>query len=108
MKNKISKLLLDLGMPPEMSGYLYAKEAIQITLDTPNSAYRWCDTYDKVADKFSTTGKRVERSIRHVLKRTQENGTVEYVEMFRMNATKPPTVSNFLAKVAEHIKMQDS
>ena len=103
MKNKISKLLLDLGMPPEMSGYLYAKEAIQITLDTPNSAYRWCDTYDKVADKFSTTGKRVERSIRHVLKRT-----VEYVEMFRMNATKPPTVSNFLAKVAEHIKMQDS
>jgi len=107
MKNKATKLLLDLGMPPELAGYLYAREAILITIDTPNSAYRWCDTYDKVAEKFSTTGKRVERSIRHVLKKTQENGTIEYVEMFYGNITKPPIVSRFLATVAEHVKMQE-
>ena len=108
MKNKTTKTLLTLGVPPEMSGYLYAREAIQIILNTPNSAYRWCDTYDKVGEKFSTTGKRVERSIRHAIKKTQENGTVGYVEMFHMNMIKPPTVSHFLATVAEYLKMQDS
>ena len=108
MQNKISKTLLVLGVPPEMSGYLYAKEAIRIIMDTPNSAYRWCETYDKVGEKFSTTGKRVERSIRHALKKTQENGTLEYCEIFHMNIMKPPTSSNFLATVAEYIKMQGS
>jgi len=108
MKNKTTKLLLTLGMPPELDGYLYAREAILIILNTPNSAYRWCDTYDKVGDKFCTTGKRVERCIRNAVKKTQENGTVEYAEMFYGNITKPPIVSRFLATVAEHIKMQDS
>jgi len=108
MKNKTTKLLLTLGVPPETSGYLYAREAILLTLNTPNSSYRWCETYDKVAEKFSTTGKRVERCIRHTLKKTQESGTVEYVEMFYKNTTKPPIVSRFLATVAEYLKMQDS
>ena len=70
MQNKTTKLLLGLGMPPEVAGYLYAREAILLTLNTPNSAYRWCDTYDKVGEKFSTTGKRVERCIRHTIKKT--------------------------------------
>ena len=108
MKNKTTKLLLMLGVPPETSGYLYVKEAIPITLNAPNSAYRWCETYDKVGEKFSTTGKRVERSIRYTVKKTQENGTVEYAEMFHGNIVKPPIVSRFLATVAEHLKMQDS
>ena len=109
MKNKTTKTLLVLGMPPEMSGYLYAREAIQIIMSTPNSAYRWCETYDKVADKFSTTGKRVERSIRHALKKTRENGAILYLETFQhMSVNRPPTVSHFIATVAEHLKMQDS
>ena len=108
MQNKTTKLLLGLGMPPEVAGYLYAREAILLTINTPNSAYRWCDTYDKVGDKFCTTGKRVERCIRNAVKKTQENGTVEYAEMFHANIIKPPIVSRFLATVAEHIKMQDS
>ena len=108
MQNKTTKLLLLLGMPSELNGYLYTREAILLTINTPNSAYRWCDTYDKVGDKFCTTGKRVERCIRNAVKKTQENGTVDYVEMFYLNMIKPPTVSNFLATVAGHLKMQDS
>ena len=108
MQNKITKLLLKLGVPPETSGYLYTREAILITINTPNSAYRWCDTYDKVAEKFATKASSVERCIRHAIKKTQENGTVEYAEMFYGNITKPPIVSRFLATVAEHIKIQDS
>ena len=108
MKNKTTKLLLGLGMPPELDGYLYTREAIQIILNTPNSAYRWCETYEKVADKFATKASRVERGIRHAIKKTQENGTIEYVDMFYGNITKAPIVSRFLATVVEHIKMQDS
>ena len=107
MQNKTTKLLLALGVPPETSGYLYAREAILLTMNTPNSAYRWCDTYDKVGEKFSTTGKRVERCIRHAIKKAQENGTVEYVEMFHMHIVKPPISSHFLATVAEYLKMQE-
>jgi len=40
MKNKTTKLLLKLGMPTELDGYLYAREVILLTLNTPNSAYR--------------------------------------------------------------------
>ena len=108
MINKTTKLLLALGVPPATSGYLYAREAILLTLNTPNSAYRWCETYDNVGEKFSTTGKRVERCIRHAIKKTQENGTVDYAEMFHGNMVKQPIVSRFLATVAEHLKMQGS
>ena len=108
MKNKTTKLLLKLGMPTELDGYLYARELILLTLNTPNSAYRWCETYDKAGYKFSTTGKRVERCIRHAIKKTQENGTIEYADMFYQNITKPPIVSRFIATVSEHLKMQDS
>jgi len=107
MKNKTTKLLLALGVPPETSGYLYAREAILLTLNTPNSTYRWCETYGKVGEKFSSTGKRVERCIRYALKKTQESGTVEYAEMFHANIAKPPIVSRFLVRVAEHLKMQE-
>jgi len=107
MKNETTKLLLKLGVPPETSGYLYTREAILITINTPNSAYRWCDTYEKVAEKFSTTGKRVERCIRYAIKKTHDNGTVEYAEMFYKNTTKPPIVSRFLATTAEYLKAQE-
>jgi len=106
MKNRTTKLLLDIGVPPQMDGFKYARTAILELTKIPNSV-RWCELYEKVAEQHSTTGKRVERSIRHTIHKTQENGTVRYCDIFPNNIITKPMTSQFLATVAEIIKMED-
>ena len=107
MQNKTTKFLLDLGVPPHMNGFKYARTAILELIQTPNSNHRWCELYEKIAEQHSTTGKRVERSIRHSIEKTQETGAVKYCNIFPNNIISKPPTGQFLATVAEIVKMED-
>lgn len=63
----IIDLLHLLGVPSNMKGYLYIKEAINIMYHTNNNMVFNRDIYPLIADKYNTTISNVERSIRHAI-----------------------------------------
>ena len=75
MKNNnyaTNKLLLEVGISPDLSGYHYLTEAINATKETLLSGKvndKITVLYDNIATKFNTTGIRVERAMRHAVEK---------------------------------------
>lgn len=64
LKNKTIKILLDLGISPELRGFRYMIFAVQeIKLGTEETV----KVYEKVAKRTGTSKSQVERCIRHAI-----------------------------------------
>lgn len=87
-EQKVAKLLQGFGIPTNIKGYLYLKEAIPAWKRNPNQKFV-SELYSNVAEKFGTTATRVEHAIRHALE-------VAYGE-------DRPTVSRFITIAAEKL-----
>lgn len=66
-----NKLLLEVGVSPDLSGYRYLVEAINTTKENMinNEIYKITMLYKDIGKKFHTTGTRVERAIRHAVEK---------------------------------------
>lgn len=108
---KISKILKQLGILPNLSGYGYSKEAINMVLEDDSAVRRGVTKviYPAVARKFHTTSSRVERAIRHAVERAWTRGDAELMEdIFGWGISADrgkPTNSEFIAGVADYIKL---
>lgn len=75
MKNNnyaANKLLLKVGVSPDLSGYHYLVEAISTTKDAclnGNVNYKLTSLYADIGKKFDTTASRVERCMRHAVEK---------------------------------------
>ena len=66
MEEKIVKLLLSLGIPPNLKGFRASVYAIEIILKDPNALDLVTKRiYPEVAKRCGSTASRVERAIRH-------------------------------------------
>ena len=72
LNNKINKLLLELGIAPNLTGFKYLVEAISIKVQ--NSDTNATDIYYQIAENQNTTSVRVERDIRHAIEKAWNNG----------------------------------
>ena len=70
--NKINKLLLELGIAPNLIGFKYLVEAISIKVQ--NSDANATDIYYQIAENHNTISARVERGIRHAIEKAWNNG----------------------------------
>lgn len=108
----ISELLRDMGMPCNLQGFDYTKEAIMVILSSDKARGLTTKTiYPEVAVRFNTTPSRIERNIRHAIEKT-----MEYTHTYTLNKVLKsayssekgkPTNSEFLFTVAEHLKMEE-
>ncbi len=63
------------------------------------------ELYPLIADKYQTTPSRVERGIRHAIELTWDRGNVELFE-YTINVDRgKPTNSEFIAMVADNLRM---
>lgn len=67
MKSKTEKLLLALGIMPNLSGFRYLVDAIQIYAEAKGRMSITKELYPQTAARHNTTGIRVERAIRHAI-----------------------------------------
>ena len=111
MKKIITEHLKNLGVPANLCGYDYLREAIGLVIS--DKSYMCQITkllYPDVAVKFKTTSVRVERGIRHAIERATENAPIE--EGFKvfgnsMSASRgKPTNSEFIAGLADFIILE--
>ena len=111
MEAEISEILRRVGVPAHIRGYAYLKEAIVLALTNVEILqFVTKKLYPAIANKFGTTGSRVERSIRHAIESAWDRGeSGEKEELFGYTIHKSkgkPTNSEFIALVADRLKIE--
>jgi two-component system response regulator (stage 0 sporulation protein A) len=111
--NIIHEVLLSIGIPPNLLGYMYLVEAMQMILLNPLYLHNVTKgLYIDIARKYSTKPQRVERAIRHAINTAWLIGNIEYIEHIFKNCVNPnkgvPTNSLFLARLYFYISNMEN
>lgn len=106
----ITKVLLRLGLSPDLKGYSYARQAIRLVLEEPDMLKSITGRlYGAVAETNHTNTKCVERNIRHAIESAWSKGNLSYIEElfgYTVDAEKgKPTNAAFIATVADYINI---
>lgn len=104
-EEEIMNALENIGISPNVSGYLFLKEAViqtvknqQMTLPVTKVLYPY------IANKFNATTQKVERSMRNAIDNAWLKGNI--VKYFPVFARHKPTNSEFIATLAERLKFE--
>lgn len=105
----ISEILVELGTPAHLMGYLYTIYAIKLAVENPNIIRAiTCELYPAVAEKYGTIASRCERAIRHAIECTWDRADIDVIEMYFGNTISivkgKPTNSEFIARMANIVK----
>lgn len=111
MDEKISNIFITVGIPAHIKGYQYLREAIKMTIDSPeiiNSITK--KLYPEVAEHFNTSPSKVERAIRHAIEVAWNRGKIENINtLFGVrvyNHNEKPTNGEFIALVADKMLLE--
>ncbi|MBQ8304930.1 MAG: hypothetical protein IJX90_01730 [Blautia sp.] len=110
IERKVTRYILDTGVPAHVKGYLYLRDAIimaafdETLLDSMTKLL-----YPAVAERHKTTGPRVERGIRHAIELGWDDGEGEDMKkVFERTGENPskPTNSEYIALLADRIRLE--
>lgn len=111
LKNMVTSVIHEIGVPAHIKGYQYLREAIMITvedMDVINAVTKVL--YPAVAKRFATTPSRVERAIRHAIEVAWDRGDLETLQKYFgytvSNAKGKPTNSEFIAMIADRLVLE--
>ena len=106
---RLHKLLLAIGVPPNIYGYSYIIRSIELILSNPEYMnYITKGLYIDVAKDFHATPSRVERAIRHAINAAWINNyDEEFMKTIFQNCIRPnkkvPSNSVFLSRLYYYI-----
>ena len=107
---RITEIMHKLGVPAHIKGYLYLREAIELVIKNIEMLGAVTkELYPTVADNFNTTSSRVERAIRHAIEVAWERGNESELNKYfgnTMASGKKPTNSQFIAKIADKLRLE--
>ena len=108
---KIMEILLSIGISANLNGYHFLKDSIKMVIDDPTYLSSITKKmYPAVADRWSTTTSKVERSIRHALTVSYNKGKMIYlnnlfgVDILDINDR--PTNAEFVALLADRLSLE--
>ena len=113
LDDRISNLLLAMGIPAHIKGYQYLREAIKLVIETPGMIGGITkELYPAIARRFGTTSSKVERAIRHAIEVAWSRGRVDTLnKAFGCEVAQPdekPTNGEFIALIADKLSMEYS
>ena len=110
-RQRITRILHELGVPAHMKGYFYLREAILISLgqaEMLNSITK--RIYPLLAEKYRTTPDCAERAIRHAIEIAWSRGRTDAIEDIFGYTIKPgrgrPTNSEFIALITDKMRIE--
>ncbi len=106
IEEKISKIFINVGIPPHIKGYSYLREGVKMAVEKPdiiNSITK--KLYPMIGEKYSTTASKVERAIRHAIEVAWNRGRIESINTIlgvrAYVGAEKPTNGEFIALVAD-------
>ena len=111
LEREVTAVIHEVGVPAHIKGYQYVREAIIIAvqdMDVINAVTKVL--YPEVARRYSTTPSRVERAMRHAIEVAWDRGDLETLQRYFgytvSNTKGKPTNSEFIAMIADRIRLQ--
>ncbi len=112
LQREVTAVIHEVGVPAHIKGYQYVREAIIIAvqdMEVINAVTKVL--YPEVARRFNTTPSRVERAVRHAIEVAWDRGDLETLQRYFgytvSNAKGKPTNSEFIAMIADRIRLED-
>ncbi len=105
-RKKISKMLNDVGITPNLKGFRYIRSAVLMVVGNEEIIESVTKTiYPTIGDEYNTTAVRVERAIRHAIESAWERDGGETIKkIFSLpENTKRLTNSEFIGLASEYI-----
>ena len=110
IKQELSRLLHELGIPSNIKGYEYLREAIINLYNAQNMTGITKELYPDIASKYDTSPTKVERAIRHAIEVSSNRGDLELMdEIFGHSVDiekAKPTNSEFIVTIADKLKLE--
>ena len=109
---EVTKMIQQMGVPAHVKGYQYLRDAIvSVIKEVSLLGAVTKELYPMIAKKYNTTPSRVERAIRHAIELAWDRGNIEFMNKFfgyTINVDRgKPTNSEFIAMVADKLRMSD-
>ena len=111
LKNMVTNVIHEIGVPAHIKGYQYLREAIMIAVDDMDVINAVTKVlYPEVAKRFGTTASRVERAIRHAIEVAWDRGDLETLQKYFgytvSNSKGKPTNSEFIAMISDRLVLE--
>ena len=111
LEEKISKIFINVGIPPHIKGYTFLREGVKMAVEEPmiiNNITK--KLYPMIGEKYQTTASKVERAIRHAIEVAWNRGRIETINnILGVRAyvgAEKPTNGEFIALVADKMLLE--
>ena len=111
LERDVSEFMLELGIPAHLRGYYYLREEVILSvsdMELVGSVTKLL--YPVIARRYKTTLQRVERAIRNAIEVSWERGNTDvFEELFgfsRLAGSARPTNSEYIARIADRVRME--
>ena len=113
LDEKISKIFINVGIPPHIKGYSFLREGVKMAVAEPDIINNITKKlYPKISEKFETTPSKVERAIRHAIEVAWNRGRIDSINnILGVRAyigAEKPTNGEFIALVADKMLLERS
>ena len=80
LDEKISRIFINVGIPPHIKGYGYLREGVKMAVQNPDIINNITkELYPRIGERFDTTASKVERAIRHAIEVAWNRGRIESI-----------------------------
>jgi len=111
LEEKISRIFINVGIPPHIKGYSYLREGVKMAVNDPDIINNITKKlYPDIGVKYKTTASKVERAIRHAIEVAWNRGRIDNLNSILgvrayLGAEKP-TNGEFIALVADKMLLE--
>ncbi len=111
LEEKISKIFINVGIPPHIKGYSFLREGVKMAVNNPDIINNITKKlYPSIGEKFSTSASKVERAIRHAIEVAWNRGRIETINSIlgvrAYVGQEKPTNGEFIALVADKMLLE--
>lgn len=111
LDEKISKIFINVGIPPHIKGYGYLREGVKMAVKNPEIINNITKKlYPMIGEKYETSASKVERAIRHAIEVAWNRGRIENINnILGVRAyvgAEKPTNGEFIALVADKMLLE--
>jgi two-component system response regulator (stage 0 sporulation protein A) len=111
LDEKISKIFINVGIPPHIKGYSFLREGVKMAVEDPEIINNITKRlYPSIGEKYHTTASKVERAIRHAIEVAWNRGRIDNINnILGVRAyigAEKPTNGEFIALVADKMLLE--
>ena len=111
LEEKISKIFINVGIPPHIKGYGFLREGVKMAVEDPDIINNITKKlYPSIGEKYNTTASKVERAIRHAIEVAWNRGRIDNINNIlgvrAFMGTEKPTNGEFIALVADKMLLE--